>query len=332
MLFVLSIFGGTTSYAEICPDAEVFGLKLFDNICWNCIFPMRIAGTTLDFSGSGPVNESPDDSPNSVLCSCADNNGVVMPGMVAGWWEPAKLVELVRAPFCSMALGGERIQDTYRGFGYNQPNDRGGNSSFYQMHYYSFPVMAMLDMFVDADCNSDGFMDMDLAYMSEYDPTWINDELALIVNFETMIYANPVAIAACIADAGAASVHKPLNILHWCAGTWGKLYPLTGNSNTSSSTPEATSLAAARTLALMHRRGLNKKTSGSGALCRAQLFPSLPKQQYKIGMFHPLPETKTNHWIGQSPFTWGEWRNIPAVGEDHLYTIYRWTDCCMRYQ
>jgi conjugal transfer pilus assembly protein TraU len=35
--------------------------------------------------------------------------------------------------------------------------------------------------------------------------------------------------------------------------------------------------------------------------------------------------------IGESPLTWGEWRNIPAVGEDHLYLLWRWNDCCATF-
>ena len=36
----------------------------------------------------------------------------------------------------------------------------------------------MLDLFVKQACNPDGYMDLDIMYLSELDPTWNNDELA----------------------------------------------------------------------------------------------------------------------------------------------------------
>lgn len=45
-------------------------------------------------------------------------------------------------------------------------------------HYYAFPLLIMLDLFIKQTCNADGYMDLDIMYMSELDPTWNNDELA----------------------------------------------------------------------------------------------------------------------------------------------------------
>lgn len=332
LVAVLSVLA-PKAIADFCPDGNAFGSRMFESICWDCIFPLKIMGTSLDMGTDTTAQAPPDESPGGVLCSCKDNQGVPRPGIKMGMWSPARLVEVVRAPFCSVSLGGIRIQDTYRGFGgRSQHAEADLQRSFYQVHLYSYPLMVMLDLFVDADCNPDGYMDMDLMYITEYDPTWISDELALVVNFETMIFANPIAQAACLADAGASmTTAKGIEAMHWCAGTWGPLHPLTGNRNNSSSPPEATSMMAAKLMGLMHRRGLSKKTTGEGSMCRAQIFPTLPKQQYKLGMFYPLAETKSNHWIGQSSYTWGEWRNVPAAGEDHVYTLYRWVDCCLRY-
>ncbi|MGQ8512809.1 MULTISPECIES: TraU family protein [Gammaproteobacteria] len=43
---------------------------------------------------------------------------------------------------------------------------------------------------------------------------------------------------------------------------------------------------------------------------------------------HPVPETNSSHVIGESTLTWGLARTIPAIGQDPIYTIWRWNDCC----
>jgi conjugal transfer pilus assembly protein TraU len=94
-----------------------------------------------------------------------------------------------------------------------------------------------------------------------------------------------------------------------------------------------TSLWATRSLAALHRRGLARRTMGNDALCGAPIAPFMPKTQYKFSMFFPVPETTRGHAIGESTLRWGiskhgTERTIPAVGEDHLYILWRWNDCC----
>jgi hypothetical protein len=33
--------------------------------------------------------------------------------------------------------------------------------------------------------------------------------------------------------------------------------------------------------------------------------------------------------LGETPFRWGEYRNIPGY-EDYIYWVWRWMDCCLR--
>src|SRR5690606_20094608 len=89
-----------------------------------------------------------------------------------------------------------------------------------------------------------------------------------------------------------------------------------------------TSLLSAKVLAALHRRGLAWGTVGSDAMCGGQIKPVLPKDQYKFTMIHPVPETQSAHVMRQSSMIWGPGRVIPAVGEDPIYVIWRWKDCC----
>ena len=66
----------------------------------------------------------------------------------------------------------------------------------------------------------------------------------------------------------------------------------------------------------------------NSALCRPVIEPMLPKSQYKMSMFFPVPETESAHVIGESTMKWEEWRTIPGAGEDALYILWRWQDCC----
>jgi len=195
-------------------------------------------------------------------------------------------------------------------------------------HYYAFPLIIIMDLFVGEQCNAGGYMDLDLMYLSELDPTWNNDELAFFTNPEAALVANPLAALACIPDALSTMVGGPIKELFWCAGSWGTLYPLSGNHTGGNGVLSETSLLSAKVLAALHRRGLAWGTVGSDAMCGGQIKPVLPKDQYKFTMIHPVPETQSAHVMGQSSMIWGPGRVIPAVGEDPIYVIWRWKDCC----
>ena len=170
-------------------------------------------------------------------------------------------------------------------------------------------------------------MDFDLLYLSELDPTWNNGELAFFTNPEAAWLANPVAQSACLIDGAAATAGSPSTS---CSGAPGPGAGCTRSPGTRApaAAPKETSLWAARSLAALHRRGLARRTMGNDALCGAPIATFLPKTQYKLSMFFPLPETTRGHVIGESTLRWGMGRSIPAVGEDHLYILWRWNDCC----
>lgn len=318
--------GDTSGMSPTCPDANVFEIMMSD-VCWDCMYPIIISGAEM---GSG---EAPDGAwaTGETFCTCEDNQGVPQVGLPSGLWEPTRLVEIVRTPYCSPSLGGVRLKDGDVQLG--GPSSTTGDTTdkaFYQYHYFAFPLAVMLDLYVSGECNAGGFVDMDLIQLSELDPLWADDELAFYQNPEAAYVANPVAKAACMSDAVAANTSGPMEAMWWCAGGWGSLYPFTGNLTTFHSPPQDTNLLATRALAAQHRRGLAWATMGEAASCTSQIAPTLPKQQYKWSQFYPVAEANGSHWIGESSFQWGEWRNIPAVGEDFVHLLWSWNDCCMR--
>lgn len=200
-----------------CPDAELFSGRLLTDICWGCLFPIRIAGMSIG-GGDRPATAS-----NQVVCACNDGLGIPHPGFVVSMWEPARIVELTRAPACSPALGGIRLPlGSRRLLGTAGKSEWDASDiSFYNYHWYAFPLLTLLDLFFEDRCDADGMVDFDILYLSELDPTWNSGELAFFTNPEAAWLANPVALAACLADAAAASAGTPIDSLFWCAGTLG---------------------------------------------------------------------------------------------------------------
>jgi conjugal transfer pilus assembly protein TraU len=334
-VFVLNLLFPFYARAEdddgnLCPGAGLWDVSLIEDICWSCIFPMVIAGLPVGRTDGDIPTGAAEPSP-PFLCVCEDNNGVPQIGTPMQFWEIARIIELVRTPYCSPVMDGIRLQmtDSRLFAGLHEKGDGDEDKIFYNYHYYAFPLIVILEMLVNADCNSDGFMDFDLMYISEVDPTWNDDELAFFTNPEVVLFANPFAQAACLPDAGAGMVGESIESFYWCAGTWGGMYPFTGNIIPNASKPRATSLAAVKAIAALHRRGLAWRTMGDEAMCRSQIFPTIPKPQYRLSMFFPIPESEDNHAIGETPFTWGEWRNVPGF-EDYVYIVWRWKDCCLR--
>ena len=356
----------TTTYegSPACQNSGIMSTKLITDVCWSCLFPIRLAGVPM-----GNWDDVPDGAADSQpSCLCFDNLGVPEVGIQMSLWEPARLIEVVTTPYCSPTLNGTQLGGS-RVMGHVGKDARDvSDTAFYHYHYFAFPLLFMLDMLTNGGCSSDGYVDLDLMYLSELDPTWNNDLLAAFLNPEAILFGNPVSQVACMGDAAkSAAGFQPSDELFFCAGSWGNLYPFSGHITSNASPPRDTSLIATRALAALHRRGIAWKTMGNDAMCGSDIWPTLPKTQYKMSMLFPLAEVsgtvslpnnstpnsassgdvtsstptntsnpqnrdvlyKGNHWIGESTWRWGEWRNIPGF-ESYGYLLWRWRDCCMR--
>ena len=349
-LFVLLlVFSPFTVCAEddlnpSCPDNNLLSGDLITKISWETMFPMRIAGVPM---GGGDVPDIAADP--TATCYCLDNNSMPELGYQQSMFEPARVVDVTRIAGCSMSLGGVYLDDSTRSVGHIANSNEDVDKVFYHYSYYAFPLLTILDLFTDANCNKDGYMDLDLMYTSFIDPTYTDDELAFMMAPEVAWAATPLAMATQIPDCLAASAGISTDKWFWTAGCWGNLYPFTGNMRQRSDPPRDANLIATRALASLHRRGLARKTAGNDAMCEGEFSAFIPKSQYRWSMFYPVAEVETTldygsmfgtsgdtlnikgyHIIGESPFLWGEWRNIPATGEDFTFVLWRWNDCCAR--
>jgi conjugal transfer pilus assembly protein TraU len=168
-------------------------------------------------------------------------------------------------------------------------HDSQTRNSFYQVHWYANPILAWLEVLLDFPCLEQG--SLDLAYLTEVDPLWSDDELSAILNPEAVLFANPVAKAACAADCVAASAGFPVASLFWCAGCQGSIYPMTGHVTTHIGGVQASVLLTQRMTAKMHRQLTTFATAGSRGLCGAYPLPIFDKTHYKLQMTYPVPAT-----------------------------------------
>jgi len=292
------------------------------DVCWKCVFPLTIMGFDVAKGrASPPTSRSP-------ICVCP-RGGVPVPGIPVGFWEPVRLVDVTRTPYCLVSMGGINMASSgvnYRGDVEENPHD-GTHHSFYQVHWYIYPVMYWLELLMDFVCLESA--SIDLAYVTELDPFWNDDEKSFILNPEAVLFGNGVAQAACAADCVAATANLPINELFWCAGCQGGLYPFTGSLNDHAGGVQGSLLIAGRFMAKLHRELLLWGTYGKEGWCNKYPMPIIKKSQYRFQMVYPIPVTNDCYPMGHTELFWQGGREFPYNGSDFGYLIWRRRDCCL---
>ncbi|MEO0347727.1 MAG: conjugal transfer pilus assembly protein TraU [Pseudomonadota bacterium] len=311
-------------------SAKCQGVGRFVNpitdICWSCLFPLSIGNIKVSAS------KRPDTpNPATIPCMC-NKGGLPVPGIPVGFWEPVRLADVTRHPYCMVSLGGISLGDGFQKTGANvyAVKDEPLKHSFYHVHWYIYPLIYWLEILVDFLCLEQ--TNVDVVYLSEFDPLWNNDELNLIINPEAALFSSNIAQIACGADCLKANINFPSDSLFWCAGCNGGLYPFMGKVEAHVSGVQASSLLVERTLARLHRVGLAWRTSGKAALCQKRLALVVPKTQYKLQMTYPVANTKgmeACNVFGHSSVIWGSGKEFPTKGEDFGYLIWRKRNCCL---
>ena len=273
-------------------------------------------------------------NPPSPICTCVVNPTI---GVSIGFWEPARTVEVVRKPFCLVSLGGVDLDPgigTPEAGRYTRYEGDGDGGAFYQAHFYINPVLYWLGVVTDFPCLERG--SFDLAYLTEVDPLWNDDELTLLMNPEAVLFANPVAVAACAADCVAATAGFGLRQLFWCAGCQGSIYPLDGQVPYHLGGVRTSSLLVQRLTAKMHRELITWGMHGQQGLCGPYFEPTMDKTAYKTQLLFPTPNTdkldgKCCQPFGRSTVLWGAGKEFPIKGEDFSYLLFRKRNCCVGY-
>lgn len=317
IILIIFLFSIEEASASACTTPP---LNLISDISWQCTFPIRIGGVV-----SISPNE-PDTNENTMnpICICS---GGTLPrvGVSVSFWEPARIIDTVSEPYCMMPLGSSLGNPTPGKLGGSLGRSHGSSTAFQQMHNYTFPAWAIMDMFTDIECTEE--TQFGIAMMTEIMPTWNNEILSLIVNPESVLFANPASQLACAADASAALMGSPRNELFWCMGSWGSAYPLAG-SITATDYVEANAGLAARSIFLMGRTGLLRDTGLDG--CSYAYAPIWRKNKYKLQLMRPVRDNFC-HKIGKTGMLWTEYKQPPQGADNFMWMMFRKVNCCVTY-
>jgi conjugal transfer pilus assembly protein TraU len=300
------------------------------DICWSCMFPIRLGNADLLTLGQEDSNNAPGGNP---FCFCA--NGTVNPkvGIKSEFWEPSRLFEAVRKPHCYPTLGGVVLDPGFDAPSHEQRRQgkTDSSTSFYNAHWYINPIMYWLEVVLDDSCLEHG--GFDIAYSTEFDPLWSDSQLSFVLAPDSALFANVIAQAACAADCVAATAGFSVNTLFWCAGCQGSMYPLTGWVGRHIGGVQASTLLMQRMTNKLHRQGLMWAGSGSAGLCGFYPQVIMDKTNYKSQMLYPIPNTtklagRCCQPYGRSTVATGAGKEIPYIGEDFSYQIFRKRSCC----
>lgn len=346
VLMVLVFWGGGglgDSAEAYCPQTNVLAESLATT-CWECLFPLSMFNVTMysgdqdshtAAAGPGFASYYP-----SALCGCICYGYACVPGIPLGIWEPQRIVEVVREPFCFPALGtsmgGGAVNFHGRGVASTQEyDDGGGHFVFYHAHHWSFPLWYLIGMALDQGCINPAGMydDIDVLLMTEVLPTWDDDAASLMLFPESILFNNMIATAACAIDSLAAAVGFGLDPLFWCAGSWGHQYPTTGHvSGTHGGKLKGAALVMNRLIMRASRMGMEYWTSADTSLICTDYPTFLPvKSQFKFQMLYPIASTESPCCspLGRTMLRWGLGKTVPVVGEDFVMLLWKLQKCCL---
>jgi conjugal transfer pilus assembly protein TraU len=290
-------------------------------------FPITIGGVRFNF---WPGLEDVSSVGGLPICICYTPFPRV--GIKIGLWEGIAVIEPVRIPWCTPTLpipGGltGKIPFNAQAIGAaNSDDPKDGELRSFQVHYYRVLPWALLGMFLDFICLETN-NPFDLAYMTELDPLWQSDMLASILGPEAILFANPIAQAACAVDAMTATAGFPLDPLFWCMGAWGSMYPMSGSIPLDN--VQASAGVVARMLFKLHRELILWGSFGKAGLCGRYPMPIMFKSQYSIYPIWPILHPK-RFPIGRHAFVqWGWNKNVPVLNQlNNVWMVYRKRDCC----
>ena len=302
-------------------------LNPITDICWSCMFPITLGGMPL-VKGSRP--DTP--NPKRVVCTC-QKGPIPQIGVPVSFWEAVRVTEVTRTPWCVITLGGVQIMELGTQLHGTVKSNKGHRmrSSAYNVHYITYPALNIMGVLMDWLClENSGAGDLNM-WFTELEASWMDTETQMLMHPEALLFANPIAQAACAADCVAASAGFPLDPLFWCSGCQGSMYPFSGTVGSHVGEVQASLLVSNRALAKMHRVMRENITSGEDAMCQPKVSPIIKKSQYKTQMIYPKPQTggiDACPPIGRSSTLWGSGLAYPNNGEDFAYVLWRKRNCC----
>jgi conjugal transfer pilus assembly protein TraU len=298
------------------------------------VFPLKMGGAEIRSF------DELEDTPSEISTVCGPcltppfNEPVF--GISVSYWQPIAIAEITAIPHCLPTYGTSIDVDNLAGSNSmgNRPTENDKSLYSYQAHYLFYPAFAVMDLGGSTCARSPTAWD--IPYMSEYDPRWQDDVSAAVFFFEVMLVSNPLTQLSCGIDAIAANLGFPLDILWWCMGSWGSMYPVSGNT-INVSAPQAAIALAVRLI-----KGLSRPTDEhpipsmeltvgahmSKGYCTPVAMIDIRKTLYSFVPIYPtMYENRIP--IGRSGIVWEYGIDAPVMNQGvYAYVVYRKVECC----
>ena len=303
------------------------------DVCWSCILPIQLGPVKI--GGASGLKGRDTKNPSCPICFCKKGAVPLAPGIPLAFWEPVRMIEVTRTPLCMVNLGGISFgsKSPAKLGGYHKNHAKRRHKSFYHVHYYMYPLIAILELVADLGCMDKG--SIDVLYMSEFDPMWQDEKLQNLMYPDSILYGHPLMQATCATDCVASSFTSSIDSMHWCAGCHGNMFPIAGTNADHVGGVRTSLLLSMRLLNKMHRAGLAHETStdscaAGGKLCASSLSFNLKKSQYKLQMTYPLIKNDETACVplGITDLKYSANREYPHTGQDWGYILWRKRNCC----
>lgn len=314
-----ALFVFATSGQSRCDTSS--GLDLLTRVCYECMLPLYIAGVPVAVGPmpdyQGPIDPLP-------VCACPFPPPIfIRIGIPLSLWNPNTVIETVNDPMCMASLGLDLSSLVPPGTLMGQDatkNTTGIPKTFMQSHKVIFPLMYLVGLFLDSVC----FLqtDMDVAFVTEFDPTWNVDTIAQFLQPEAVLFGNPASALSCMGDAAAAAGYATLDPLYWCKGSHGMAYPMTGNVQSKGMVEDAASISE-NFIYHQHRLGLGN----TSLMCTKIPTPFWKKSDYRLQILKPVPHP-IGFTVGQTGLMWDMGKNIPFKGDNFVFLIFKKYNCC----
>lgn len=324
-LFLIALLMLTSGLVRAQTCSGSFPNPITDT-CWACLFPINIAGALIS------LNQSPNhDPPPPTICTCP----IALPpfqrlGVGLSLWEAWTILEVVRTPGCFPTLNGAQM--TFPGVqGTNNSDPVENGFAYYQVHMFTYPILSLVyGSIIDSICFQSSIAEFDLAYVTEVDPLWADDDVASIFSPEVFLFNNPISQAICIGDtASATATNFGPDALYWCSGSQGSVFPMSASHNNHIGGIDSSLAKAHSFLFKLQRHGMISDTSISAAIC--QPFPMVPflrKNQFKQQSLSPIAQPLKGFGFGVPSQIWATGFEFPVKGEDFSYLMWRKRLCC----
>lgn len=329
--------------AETAQEIQFAAIETMDNM-----LPIKIAGA--EFGGDSSIPDT-DSAGKEFLCMCQMPPPIFERlGIYISFWNNIGMIDTTSIPYCFPQLGmslaeefADSVENAYDSI-LTKPGGIGSSMQFGErasagdgvdqfvsanVHFLSFMnLMQIVSEAIFAACIT---VNTNIPlYITETLANWQNDEWGVLLNPEALLVANPIAVAACMADSFSTSLfQRSLDPLFWCVGSWGALYPIT--MNVGSGVPlSAYGMLAARMISQKFQTGQILDTTGSHMLNNAcQPIPSYFMQKKDINIYPVFPHKYSKRFpLGLPSEIWGVGFDNPANLGVMTWIVYQKRDCC----